>query len=254
MYNSSPAIQNCAFNSCSVAGGNGGPGDNGTEDHPYGFDGGWAGWGYGGAVYCGTRSSPIFEQCSFTNCYAMGGDGGPGGDGADGARGGRGGNWQWSEAYETGPFTYPYWTWWDGWQYGDYDIDGNYRSYYYDDYGYFKDYWKYSGYGGAVYCENESSPKFFDCTFTDNHTYGGVCGVGGTWGPRPDRPLNIQNFGGAVYACYWSNPEFVNCSFNDNSAETSVVAVPDDVIVSYGGTIAFEENCEPKFTNCNINK
>ncbi|MHC4543549.1 MAG: right-handed parallel beta-helix repeat-containing protein, partial [Planctomycetota bacterium] len=252
-YNSSPTIQNCDFINCSVTGGDGGPGDNGVDpDHIYGFDGGWAGWGYGGAVYCGSRSSPTFEQCSFTNCYAMGGNGGPGGDGAGGARGGRGGNWQWSETYETGPFTWPNWYWWDGWQYGDYDIDGSFRSYTLDDYGYFKDYWKYSGYGGAIYCENESSPKFLDCTFTNNNTYGGVSGVGGTWGARPNRPLNIENFGGAVYASYWSNPEFTNCSFNNNSADTSVVAIPDDIIVSYGGAIAFEENCEPKFTNCNI--
>jgi hypothetical protein len=251
MYNSSPLLQNCTFNGCSVTGGDGGNGNGGHDGHSAGYDGGWGGWAYGGAVFCGDRSSPRFESCSFINGYAQGGNGGNGGGSINNAHGGRGGLWQWDPTLETGPYTYPDWYWWDGWQYADYDENGDYRSFD-EPYGYYKDYWKYSGYGGAVYCENDSSPKFLDCTFTDNQTYGGVCGVGGNRWPTPDRNLNIENFGGAVYACYRSNPEFVNCSFNNNVADTSTVTSPDDIIVSYGGSVAFEDDCELKFTNCII--
>ena len=96
ILNGSPLIQNCTFTGCSVASGDGGPGDNGTPAHPIGYDGGWAGWAYGGAVYCGFNSSPVFEDCSFTNCYARGGNGGDGGNGFQGSQGGRGGSWEWA--------------------------------------------------------------------------------------------------------------------------------------------------------------
>jgi hypothetical protein len=64
MYNSSPTVLNCVFTGCTVTGGDGGRGDDGAP----GFDGGWAGWAYGGAVYCGFNSSPTFVDCSFANC------------------------------------------------------------------------------------------------------------------------------------------------------------------------------------------
>jgi hypothetical protein len=253
IYNGSPAVQNCAFIDCSVTGGDGGPGDDGAP----GYDGGWAGWAYGGAAYIGFGSNPTFQDCSFTNCYARGGNGGPGGNATSpGTQGGRGGNWEWADSIETGPFTYPYWYWWDGWQYAPYDADGAPRMSL-TGYGYYKDYWKYSGYGGAVYIEVDSSPKFINCTFRNNHTYGGVCGIGGVptigvWGRIPDRNLDIENFGGAIYACNNSNPEFISCRITDNSADTSTVPLPDDIMVSYGGGVAYEEDCSPKFENCNI--
>ena len=45
--------------------------------------------------------------------------------------------------------------------------------------GVYQEYWKYSGYGGAVYCEFNSSPKFVHCTFVNNYAKGGVSGIGG---------------------------------------------------------------------------
>ena len=63
------------------------------------------------------------------------------------------------------------WTEWDLDTWIDYVL-----SYGYDHY---DDYWKYSGYGGAIYCQNNSSPLFINCSFDDNRTYGGVCGIGG---------------------------------------------------------------------------
>jgi predicted outer membrane repeat protein len=252
IYDGSPLVQNCAFTDCSVTGGDGGVGFNGRGQHPDGFDGGWAGWAYGGAVYCGPRSNPIFEHCSFTDCNATGGSGGNGGNAADPTvdYGGRGGNWTWGPEIED---LIGYW--WDGWEWGPYDIDGNARTYifgYLDPFGYYRDYWKYSGYGGAVYIEEGTSPKFIDCTFTNNRAYGGVCGVGGIGFlvPRPSRNLNIETYGGAVYAAAGSSPEFTNCVISNNIADTSTIALPDDIYVSYGGGIAYEDGSSPKFTNC----
>jgi hypothetical protein len=265
IINGSPIIENCRFTGCSAIGGNGAPGDNASAGHDPGYDGGWGGWGYGGAVYCGFNSNPVFQDCSFTDCYAQGGNGGNGGAGANNYPGGRGGSWEWSPSEETGPGS-SYWYYWDGWQYAPYDVNG---LLIYDlnppFEGRYKDYWKYSGYGGAVYCENESSPKFNSCKFTNNRTYGGASGVGGLPGypydilPVPNRPINIENFGGALYACYGSNPEFVDCNFTSNFADQALDAatpadpnIPDDIYVSYGGAVAIEDDCWVKFTDCNI--
>ncbi|MGD8499622.1 MAG: right-handed parallel beta-helix repeat-containing protein, partial [Phycisphaerales bacterium] len=251
LYNASPTIRNCMFRNCSVTGGDGAPGDGGNDPHPVGFDGGWAGWAYGGAVFCSVFSNPTFQNCSFIDCFAQGGNGGNGGAGANNAQGGRGGNWEWPGSIEDDIA----WSWlWDGWEWGDYDVDGNPRTFFLGeaDFGYYKDYWKYSGYGGAIYCENYSSPKFIDCRFANNNTYGGVCGIGGTTVPTPSRNLNIENFGGTIYACYGSSPEFTRCLIRNSSADTTTVGVPDDIYVSYGGAVAFEDDCSPKFTDCTI--
>ena len=252
IYNASPTIRNCVFRDCSIQGGDGGDGSGGHDGHSVGYDGGWAGYAYGGAVYCGYQSSPTFENCSFTNCRAIGGNGGNGGNGQNAAQGGRGGNWMLSDAIEQSLLI-----WWDGWEWGPFDEEGNLREYWMSGLGqatrgYFDDYWKYSGYGGAVYCEYYSSPRFIDCTFTDNHTFGGVCGVGGTTDTIPDRSLNIENFGGAVYIGNGSNPEFIGCLFQNNTADMNTVDVPDDIYVSYGGSIAFEDDCSPVFIGCTI--
>ena len=82
--------------------------------HPDGYDGGWAGGAYGGAVYCGSPSNPTFTDCQFENCFAQGGNGGNGGDarrcGAGATttppHGGRGGNWTGSPSEETGPLSH----------------------------------------------------------------------------------------------------------------------------------------------------
>ena len=203
--NGSPTIEKCLFSNCSATGGNGGVGSAGGGTHPDGYDGGWAGGAYGGAVYCGLASNPTFTDCQFENCFAQGGSGGNGGDAGGGggaagttttttpAHGGRGGNWMGSPSEETGPGSIPNWAWWDGWQWGPYDpvtgqpyagVNPPYK-------GVYQEYWKYSGYGGAVYCEFDSSPKFVHCTFTNNYAKGGVSGLGGgperhQWRSRAD--------------------------------------------------------------------
>ena len=253
IYNGSPTIRNCIFRDCSITGGDGGDGSNGHDGHSVGYDGGYAGYAYGGAVYCGYRSSPTFENCTFTNCRAIGGNGGNGGTGANGAQGGRGGNLMFSEAIEQ-----TIRLWWDGWEWGPFDAEGNPRETFgtslgQSTRGYFDDYWKYSGYGGAVYCEYYSSPRFIDCNFTDNQTFGGFSGLGGNNFPIPqENPVKIENFGGAVYVGRGSNPEFMGCVFRGNSADSTPGANPDDIYVSYGGSVAFEEECSPVFIECTI--
>ena len=250
----SPTIRNCRFVDCSVTGGNGGNGSNGNDAHPIGFDGGWSGFAYGGAVYIGFLSSPTFENCLFENCRAYGGNGGNGGTGQDASQGGRGGNWMLSEAIEQ-----TIRLWWDGWEWGPFDRDGNLRSSYFtgistsgqDIRGYYDDYWRYSGYGGAVYIEYYSSPRFIDCNFTNNGTFGGLSGIGAA-DPLPDNNYNIENFGGAVYIGNASDPEFIGCIFQENSADMNTVATPDDVYVSFGGSIAFENDCTPSFVRCTV--
>ncbi|HNY81063.1 MAG TPA: hypothetical protein PKO46_22505, partial [Sedimentisphaerales bacterium] len=254
IYNASPTIRNCRFVDCSITGGNGGPGAGGTQDHPVGFDGGWAGWAYGGGAYIGFRSSPLFQNCLFENCRAIGGNGGDGGTGSQGAQGGRGGNLMLAESIEQSTEIL---SWWDGWEWADYDKDGNLygmspETIMRDPRRYYDDYWKYSGYGGAVYVEYYSSPRFVDCNFTDNHTFGGVSGIGGQAWPLPDRNIDIENFGGAVYVGNGSSSEFVGCVFTNNTADTNTVAVPDDIYVSYGGAIAVERDSAATFIGCTI--
>jgi hypothetical protein len=38
----------------------------------------------------------------------------------------------------------------------------------------------------------------------------------------------------------------------NSSADTTTVGVPDDIYVSYGGAVAFEDDCSPIFTDCTI--
>ena len=259
MYNSSPQILNCRFENCSATGGNGGDGWT-----PGGFDGGWAGRAYGGAVYAAWKSNPIFRDCVFENCFVQGGNGGDGGDGPPPAKGGRGGNWIWADSVEQSLF----WSWWDGWEWGDnfgrygwfqwagwYNVDDAwYQDYTYDRYyNAYYDFWKYTGLGGAFYCEANSSPKFYNCEFVGNSSYGGVCGVGGVSGPiLPERNMDIGTAGGAIYIADNCTADFFDCLISNNTADTSTVEIPDDYYVSYGGGVAVEGSSTVKFISTEI--
>jgi hypothetical protein len=275
IFNGSPSVENCSFLNCSATGGNGGLGSNGDGTHPAGFDGGWAGGAYGGAVYCGYASNPTFKDCRFEGNVAQGGNGGDGGDGINNAHGGRGGNWIYAPSEETGPLSLPNWDWWDGWEWALYDPATGLPSI---DFvtpftNVYREYWRYSGCGGAVYCEFESSPKFLNCTFESNHSDGGASGLGG--GPNdnlrtPPIQQNIENFGGAFYAAYGCTPDVVDCTFSrcwsdkqfdpntapdpNNIPDPNVGSFlrPEDYYFSYGGGLAFEVNCLPKLVHCTI--
>ncbi|MEN8126244.1 MAG: S8 family serine peptidase [Planctomycetota bacterium] len=277
MYESSPKIINCSFDNCSGSGGDGGEGDNGNITHPEGYDGGWAGRAYGGAVYASFGSHPEFIDCTFSNNSVQGGIGGDGGDGLPLVHGGRGGNWLFADYIEDNP---PNWVWWDGWEYGDkdsfsfiwfdeYDWDlwqkwfgldeyinwddflQNYEVDLYDNY---EDHWRYGGYGGAAYCEYDSSIKFRNCIFTDNFAASGVSGVGGSIGLVPTRRFNLPTAGGAVYAAFDSRLEFNDCVITGNTASYEVTGdePADDSFFSYGGGVAADYDCEVILKNTRI--
>lgn len=264
MAGASPTIRHCVFTDCSVTGGDAANGTNGDDADPHGGDGGWAGRGYGGAVYTRLQSAPIFEDCSFINCSARGGNGGNGGDGTIAGHGGRGGSWQEAPSKEDPTSPDYLFLWWDGWQYADpssgFPYDDGFENY-------LDGYLKHSGYGGAVYCEGASSPRFLNCEFNNNNSYGGVCGIGGTGGmntvPIPNRNLIVENSGGAVYAEDGSNLEFENCTFSNNSASPDPVYINNDgdevTVTDYidpyfskGGAIGYTVDTTATLTNCTL--
>ncbi|MBP7051627.1 MAG: S8 family serine peptidase [Phycisphaerae bacterium] len=247
----SPTVVGCTFSGCSVTGGRAGDGDGNANGQ--GHDGGWPGYAYGGAVYCAS-GSPTFTNCRFVDCYAQGGIGGKGGNGNPANNPpGRGGGFIGSDAEEE---EYALETGWNGeWLYGPY-----------------MDYWKYSGYGGAVYCEYGSSIRFVNCTFENNYVLSGLSGIGGdSFVPElsrmPEQPVDIECFGGALYAGYNSSYELVNCTFSGCWAEREFdpngvpggpaitgteVLYPDDPYLGYGGAVAIEESSSITMMNCTI--
>ena len=120
--------------------------------------------------------------------------------------------------------------------------------------------WRYSGYGGAVYCEFDSDATFTDCDFVNNQSHGGLTGIGGAQHidtlangvPWPDRQLNLPTAGGAVYAAYDSDVKFTGCSFSGNVADKSTVELPHTFQISFGGAVAYEFDCEVTFTDCDF--
>ncbi|MFA5238080.1 MAG: right-handed parallel beta-helix repeat-containing protein [Phycisphaerae bacterium] len=230
----SPTIKNCIIEDCSVTGGTGGVGYAGEDDHPDGGHGGWPGKAYGGGLACMNNSSPSVINCTFDNCRAIGGNGGDGAQGNtnDGfyGDGGRGGGWYYTSpphtAYEQGPYDF---------------------------------YTEYSAYGGAVYVDASCSPRFVNCTFSNNSVEGGVCGIHGQdgWPPedRPQPSLNwkIDSFGGAVYCDVGSSVDFINCEFNNNIADLNIPPDNDDSFAGFGGAVAFEYTADFTFENCSFN-
>ncbi len=234
----SPTVRNCVFVDCAARGYHGANGAGGTGLDGYSGNGGPGGKAYGGAAYCGLNGSPLFENCSFTNCSAQGGDGGNGGDAAP-AVGGHGGAWGDNEA-----------PWWDEW-----------NALYGFIHGPLEDYWKYTAYGGAIYCDTGSTAEFVDCEFADNTAIGGSCGISGASTPSgwPSQHYKIDCFGGALYVAQGSSPTFTDCTFTNNTADIDgpPTSRKDDeptvnayVNISYGGAVAFEEGATPLFENC----
>jgi len=237
---SSPTVRNCVFENCEAFGIHGGTGNTGTDEQGWGGNGGPGGKALGGGAYCGPSSSPLFENCSFVNCLVRGGDGGNGANNPPGGPPGHGGAWGDKDA-----------PWW--WEMED-------------RYGHeLQDYWKYSGYGGAAYCAEGSSPEFVNCRFSGNRAEGGSCGISGSdpgvsgW---PYHHYKIDHFGGAVYVANNSSPKFTNCVFNNNESDVEGPSVHywDTQLtfnaytnISYGGSVAFESWAMPQFDNCTFN-
>ncbi len=211
----SATIKNCRIINCSVTGGNGG---DGSQDG----DGGWGAYARGGAVAIGS-GNPRFINCQFIGNYARGGDGG---DAGDGGAAGRGGSWD-EELNQ-----------WPDW---DWEPVGGYLPY-----------WKYSGYGGAVYCDEGSKPEFVSCLFKENVVYGGQTGEGDRM--YPFGHYKIDRFGGAVYVAKNSEAVFTACTFEDNRADANspADAIEEDPYFAYGGTIAFEDDAVVTLKDCVI--
>ncbi len=262
----SPTIRNCQIVNCQITGGDGGEGmpgvDDGVVEHLDGRPGGWPGGAYGGGMACLINSDPCVVNCTFDNCAATGGSGGDGGAGntdPDGW-GGRGGGWfygQNSHWYKV-PWLYSYiydeWWWWER---------GDGSQSFYDDYT------KYTGLGGAVYVGRGCSPTFIGCTFTNNRSEGGLCGICGVdgfgdWRQEPGLRWKIDNFGGAVYCDSDSVVTFTNCTFSGNLADPNrPIFDPnepegpenyanDDSVVGFGGGVAFKYNADVTFQDCNF--
>jgi hypothetical protein len=285
LVDSSPQVTSCTFENNSVTGAAGENGFEGGEEHPDSGDGGWPSPTYGGAVYCGFSSKPVFTNCTFTGNEAFGA---AGGNGADYVTvddvpymGGRGGGWVYDDSNED---YLENTLGWDGWTYGvpgtkysnyyalyfgEYDLakwrrwfdwDASYTSW--DDiianppndpHDQMLESWRFNAYGGAVYCEFESSATFVDCVFADNQTHGGTTGQGGSHylqSPWPDRPLAMPTGGGAVFATDDSDLEFTNCRFTGNLVNSADVVLPHTFQTSFGGAVGFKRNCDVKFTGC----
>ncbi|MGA2322215.1 MAG: S8 family serine peptidase [Sedimentisphaerales bacterium] len=228
----SPTVRYCVFSNCIARGIHGADGSAGViPGNIYSGSGGPGGMALGGGAYCGPSSNPLFENCLFTRCIARGGDGGNGAAGSTTNYPGHGGGW--------GDKNAPWW---------------QYQR---------LDYWKYSGYGGAVFCDDGSTAEFNDCSFSNNIAIGGSCGISGNNPFVPGWPYShykIQSFGGAIYASSGSAPTFTGCSFINNTADingsptytsggVTVAAYPT---LSYGGAVAFENGAAPLFTNCSF--
>ncbi len=254
-YMASPTIKNCIITDCSVIGGNGGNGFNGGGNEPddpniHGTDGGWPGRAYGGGLACLINSHPTVINCTFENCSATGGNGGDGGNGSTSedayGDGGRGGGWYYGE--DSRWYNVP----WDRSSQG-YSRQGPDVDSFYDFYN------EYTGRGGAVFVGEECFPTFTHCTFTNNYTEGGTCGITGLdgWPPEdrvePSIHWEIENFGGAVFCEAGSSPTFVDCNFIGNTADTNYPADNDDPYVSYGGAVAWETDVNVIFENCTFN-
>jgi len=236
----SPTVRNCRFVNCVARGVHGATGAGGSGTDGYSGNGGPGGKAFGGGAYCGQDGSPLFENCVFINCSARAGDAGNGGSAAP-ATGGHGGAW--GDSNEV---------WWDDWK----QLYGTIHP--------LEEYWKYSGYGGAIYCDTNSTAEFNNCTFTSNSVMGSSCGISGASVPSgwPTQHYKIESFGGAVYAASGSMPYFVDCNFTDNEANmqgpptnridniATVNAYPN---VSFGGAVAFEDSAAPVFEKCTFN-
>jgi hypothetical protein len=258
--NASPTIKNCIIRDCSAIAGSGGDGAGPSDTHmPDGGHGGWPGRAYGTGICMISDSSPLVINCTFENLTAIGGDGGDGAQGntdpEDYGKGGRGGGW-----YYSSPPSTPY------------EFAGDGSNAYLHDRDDFDYYSEYTARGGAVYVDTGCHPEFRNCSFINCRTEGGLCGICGQdgWPPedreRPSYHWKIDNFGGAVFCYEGSSAVFENCTFNNSFADTNrPVFDPtgspddpyncdnDDLVVGYGGAIAYKGDANVVLENCTFN-
>lgn len=250
--NAKPVIRNCILQETRIRGGNGGTGANGDENNNAGR-GGWGSPAYGGGVYIHRNAAPVFENVEFIDLQAVGGLGGNGGDkGHPDTLANYGGNWSVKGAINITSGT---WYWVDGDLWAEWGFSGPPKL--------------FTAYGGAVYCDQSSSPTFINCTFADNTTWGGRTGHGGAEdGGRlfPNFQYELPSFGGAVYCAENVNALFRDCTFENNVAvRPGHEAPPDqadafwenpeyiDFYLGHGGSVCAEKKCILTFEDCTFN-
>jgi hypothetical protein len=256
----SPVIKNCVITDNLLLAGNGGNGVAADSTHNAGR-GGWSGFVWGGAIYCGQNSSPTFINCRIINNNALGGNGGNGGNGVDdGGIGNYGGNFS-----RTGDSTYPVYNI-NPFSYGPSSItpvNGPLWQAFNDGQHFFiGDYRWYSGYGGGAFCDVNSNVTFIDCNISGNLARGGMSGIGGEttstyqYPVDPIRAYEIPAFGGGVYCRAGSTVKFDGCAITNNVASRRMdVAEPNnklDPYLGHGGGICAEDTAKVIITNCSI--
>ncbi|MDH4201556.1 MAG: M4 family metallopeptidase [Phycisphaerae bacterium] len=262
---SSPTIRKCVFENCTVSGGIGGDGADGSpppglsgisgnvDSQSGGHSGKGTGDGYGGAIAVIDGSSPIISQCKFTGNRATGGWGGIPGD-AGGAYGngryGWGGNdWAgvaWASIfYGINP------------EAGDGEGDGR---------------------GGAIFVDAGCKPTIADCIFEGNYARPGYVSAGGAespggaaypepfdaaappvaWGQqgaREGRDGILTDYGtiagGAVFFAEETDGALIDCEFSNSSAY-DVFTYNDPPVYTRGGAVHIDPNAIVKIHGCDF--
>jgi subtilisin family serine protease len=245
----SPTIKNCVIRDTTITGGNATDGGNADATVAAGH-GGWPGGAYGGGVYVSGFANPTLINCTIRDCTVIGGNAGNGGNSSGGVFGAA----DYRDANYGGSYSNPFQgvgnnylippqPWWQ--------MSSSSGQPYRGDYGF------YSGLGGGVFCDINSSATFISCNILNNDARGGMSGVGGT---RPQGIVNadpvtayrIPSYGGGVYCGENSSIEFVDCNITSNLAPKPDVTYHTDPYLGHGGGIAFENTAYVSLTGCNI--
>ncbi|MFC1762246.1 S8 family serine peptidase [Planctomycetota bacterium] len=260
-----PIIKNCIVRDCLLEGGDGGDGVNAQSGDLLGntFNagrGGWGGFVRGAGAFCAANSAPIFINCTFEDNFAQGGDGGNGGDFDESSvnRGyaSYGGNFTPADNVdydpcEAGPTVenqslWQVWRWDHALTYKYWDAVATNTIYQLDmndvlaevamGGSYLGDYRYYSGYGGGVYCDQDSRVTFKDCVIRNNQVSGGQSGVGGDADDATDDLMSpplayqIPSYGAGLYVAQNATVTLQGCSLVSN-----IASGPNDLDIGGGG-------------------
>jgi len=209
------------------------------------YNGGDAtGDGYGGAVYIGRNASPTIRYCVFSNCEVTGGRGNDGPDGYD--------------LVQDDPRAR-----------GGRGGNGGSGS--------------GNGYGGTIYCGQNSTPTILNCTISNSTARGGIGGDGGNGGNGTTSKIGGNGgnggngtglgYGGAIYASTGANPKIIGCNLFENTASQGLGGaggsqgagqIPDDPPYAYpgfdgasigagfAGVIYYEKGAKVDINDCNF--
>ena len=202
-----------------------------------------SGDGFGGAIYLDANTSPIIRNCVFTNCQVTGGQG------ADGIRG-----YNLAGEQDTRD---------RGGRGGD---GGNGAG---------------NGFGGAIFCDTNSTPQILDCKFNLNAAKGGIGGNGGNGGNGSSGKIAGDGgnggtgygngYGGTIYCSDRTSVKIIGCTFNENIASLGVggaagiqgigqvatqAPYPHDGVTGgsggtgFGGVIYYEQGASADINDC----